>query len=75
MSRKEEFLLAVFYGALARDIEQDTTEAQGVARYALGIPDAAIPPNAVAAAQVFLNYCYGERARPWRWMAAGRSYQ
>jgi hypothetical protein len=68
MSSKEQFLALVFFGALAEDLANDTTNAQLIARIASEIPDNKIPRCPVNAAKVFLAYCSGRTDRPFKWM-------
>jgi len=68
MTRKEEFLTFVFFGALAEDLRSDTTQAQAIAQLAMQIPDEKIPHCPANAAKVFLAYCRGRTHRPFNWM-------
>jgi hypothetical protein len=68
MTKKEQFLAFVFWGALAEDLRNDTTNAQLIAQMALEIPEASIPECPANAAKVFLAYCSGRTERPFRWM-------
>lgn len=68
MTRKEQFLLAVFAGALLEDLNNETFEAQSVARFASCIPDEKIPHCPINAAKVLLAYLYGRGGHPYRWM-------
>ena len=68
MTRKEQFLAFVYIGALAEDLHADTTNAQLIAQMAAAIPEESIPDCPTNAAKVFLAYCSGRTARPFRWM-------
>jgi hypothetical protein len=68
MSRKEQFLAFVFFGALAEDIRSRTSNAQLIAHLAMAIPEEKIPHCPANAAKVFLAYCGGRTERPFRWM-------
>ena len=68
MSRKEQFLAFVFFGALAEDIRSHTSNAQLIAHLAMAIPEKKIPHCPANAAKVFLAYCGGRTERPFRWM-------
>ncbi len=68
MTRKELFLACVYFGALAEDLREGPTNAQLIARMASAIPERSIPECPVNAAKVFLAYCSGRTARPFRWM-------
>jgi hypothetical protein len=68
MTRKEQFLAFVFFGALAEDIHSDTANAQLIARMAMEIPEDKIPLCPANAAKVFLAFCGGRTERPFRWM-------
>jgi len=68
MTRKEQFLAFVFFGALAEDIRSDTANAQLIAHMAMEIPDDKIPHCPANAAKVFLAFCGGRTERPFRWM-------
>ena len=68
MTKKEQFLAFVFFGALAEDIQSDTADAQLIAQMAVEIPEDKIPHCPANAAKVFLAYCSGRTARPFKWM-------
>jgi hypothetical protein len=68
MTRKEQFLTFVFFGALAEDLRSDTSQAQAIAQLAMQIPDENIPHCPANAAKVFLAYCSGRTRRPFNWM-------
>jgi hypothetical protein len=68
MTRKEQFLTFVFFGALAEDLRSDTSQAQAIAQLAMQIPDEKIPHCPANAAKVFLAYCSGRTRRPFNWM-------
>ena len=68
MTKKEQFLAFVFFGALAEDIRSDTADAQLIAQMAVEIPEDKIPHCPANAAKVFLAYCSGRTARPFKWM-------
>jgi hypothetical protein len=68
MTKQEQFVTIVFLGALAEDIRSDTANAQLIAQIALAIPAAKIPECPANAAKVFLAYCSGRTARPFKWM-------
>ena len=71
MTKKDQFLAFVFFGALAADLQNDTTDAQLIAHMAVGIPERDIPTCPANAAKVFLAYCSGRTRRPFRWMFGG----
>ena len=68
MTKKEQFLAFVFFGALAEDLRSDTTHAQLIAQMASQIPEEKIPHCPANAAKVFLAYCSGQTERPFKWM-------
>jgi len=68
MTKKEQFLTFVFCGALAEDMRSDTADAQLIAQMAVAIPESNIPHCPANAAKVFLAYCSGRTARPFKWM-------
>jgi len=68
MTRKEQFLTFVFFGALAEDLRNDTTHAQLIAQLACEIPEEKIPHCPANAAKVFLAYCSGRTDKPFKWM-------
>ena len=68
MTRKEQFLAFVFFGALANDLRNETTDAQLIAQLASEIPDEKIPLCPGNAAKVFLAYCSGRTREPFKWM-------
>jgi hypothetical protein len=68
MTKREQFLVFVFTGALAEDLRSDSTNAQLVARLATEIPEAHLPECPANAAKAFLAYCSGRTDRPFRWM-------
>ena len=68
MTKQEQFLAFVFFGALAEDLRSDTTHAQLIAQLALEVPEEHIPDCPLNAAKVFLAYCGGHTGRPFKWM-------
>ena len=68
MTRKEQFLTFVFFGALAEDLRSETNRAQLIAQIATAIPDDQIPDSPANAAKVFLAFCAGQTERPFKWM-------
>jgi hypothetical protein len=70
MTRKEQFLAFVFFGALAEDLRNDTADAQLIAQMATAIPEDRIPYCPANAAKVFLAFCGGRTRRPFKWMLA-----
>jgi hypothetical protein len=68
MTRKEQFLMFVFFGALNDDLKNDTHEAQLIAYLASQIPDNVIPFCPQNAAKTFLHHCRNGMLRPHRWM-------
>jgi hypothetical protein len=72
MTKKEEFLVYVFTGAVANDLLEDSTNAQLVARLAMDIPEQNLPDCPANAAKAFLAYCSGRTDRPFRWMIPPR---
>src|SRR5947209_3636138 len=68
LTPREQFLVCVFYGALAWDLANDTADAQLIARHATQIPEGKIGPNPVNSAKIFLNYCHRGTTTPSKWM-------
>jgi hypothetical protein len=68
MTKQEQFLTLVFFGALSEDLKNDTTQAQLIAQLATEIPEHRIPHCPANAAKVFLAYCTGRTERPFNWM-------
>jgi hypothetical protein len=68
LTKKQQFLAFVFFGALAEDLRSDTTQAQLIAQMATEIPEESIPHCPANAAKVFLAYCRGQTGRPFKWM-------
>jgi len=71
ISRREQFLLMVFSGALAYDIQHGTHDAQAIAGVAWQIEEQKIPPNVHNAAKCFLNFFRSNKAMPHKWMLIG----
>ena len=70
MTAKEQFLVTVFFAALAEDLRLKTANAQQIARIAVEIPEDEIPPCPINAAKVFLAYLLGQTPDPFEWMGA-----
>ncbi len=68
MTRKEQFLTFVFFGALAGDLRAEANRAQLIAQMATAIPEERIPDSPANAAKVFLAFCAGQTERPFKWM-------
>jgi hypothetical protein len=68
--RKERFLKYVFFGAMARDMENDTNEAQKIVAVASRLAEQKIPPQPRNAAKVFLHFIDGHPRSEYRWMHA-----
>jgi hypothetical protein len=68
MTNKEQFMTFVLVGAMARDINAETNDAQLIMHMAGQIPGDAIPANVMNAAKVFLAFCSYDGKRPHRWM-------
>ncbi len=73
MTRREQFLTFVFFGALAEDLRGDTANAQLIAQMAMEIPEDKIPHCPANAAKVFLAFCSGRTERPFKWMLSQSS--
>lgn len=74
-SRKNQFLVMVFSGALMRDITNNRTDGQAVARAAIEIPEICIPQNVSDAAALFLRYFYTNKGMPHKWMLMGAEHE
>ena len=61
-------MVFVCCGALAEDLSSGATDAQVIVQIAVEIPEAQIPHCPANAAKVFLAYCSGRSARPFKWM-------
>ncbi len=68
MTKKDQFMAFILVGAIARDINSETSDHQLVLHIASQIPEDAIPDNIMNAAKVFLAFCHDSNKRPHRWM-------
>ena len=73
MTNQERFQLHVYLGAIQRDMDSNTNNAQWVTAYAERIPLENIPPNPANAAKVFLRFVDGVRSQPLKWMLPRRT--
>src|SRR5689334_552497 len=71
LTKRESFLLMVYYGALCADLANGGQDAQSIARVATEIPSHRIPPNVPAAASVFLSFFRKNGEPPHDWMLLG----
>lgn len=67
-ARKERFLTHVFFMAAARDMENETTEAQMILNFATRLSARKIPPNGLNAAKTFMQFINGNPRSEFRWM-------
>lgn len=68
LSPRQAFLSEVFSGSLSSEPDPDLGQVQLIVKLAIQIPEENIPDCPVNAAKVFLAYCLGRTARPFRWM-------
>jgi hypothetical protein len=73
MSKREQFLTFVWFGAVGQDTKCNTNDALLIMHIASQIPEENIPDNVMNAAKVFLAFCNGICKRPHHWMLMRRA--
>ncbi|MDX1951491.1 MAG: hypothetical protein SFY81_04865 [Verrucomicrobiota bacterium] len=68
MRKKEKFLMYVYFGAMAKDIENDTADTPMILNFANRITEEKIPPQEGNAAKVFLSFVGGKNSSEFKWM-------
>jgi len=68
MTNQQKFQLHVYLGAIRRDMDNNTNDAQWVTAYAERIPLENIPANPKNAATVYLRFVTNQRSEPFKWM-------